>query len=511
MAPIAHFNQSSSRSGVSIDIKKLDASHSARHLGDQQVEFQRSAAVEFALSQWKSISSRSHYTCDQDGIPVLVVALPMSNAEKQISAPIQDLESSFGLANSIKTLTKKSSLRSSPMSSGARNKTPASPPIVNRFYKSRTTQFNKPLVTRCSDESSEFRSNISWNDNTKYDTADTESSVVASVPASSSDSRDTPPSAASTTAMISITSSNNESNNKVPSQLSCSNLDAEIDENNAIISQKVSQFSVLIDAIEAEMGKFKKKDQIHQTETASCDADIDENKAIISQDKLNPRTILKLTDTAFLNSELVLQDMELTECYNKISDLQNEVTILRGNLEQLFDDREKDEIHLKDRPLTIYVKREWHDKEMEEFSLRATRDHNEFLKIIHGCADQAETLMAEHSKLWEAVAERDRIISDQRNDISMLRIDINSVTDAHMEELTERDRMISILHNENENLRARLTAAEAHTATIISQFPPVVSTPSKPPKTPFRKFKSNCSKVVRQTQRTLRGLLPHRN
>lgn len=438
MAPIAHLKQSSSRCGVSNDIKQLNAPHFA-HLGDQQVEFQCSAAVEFALSQWNCVSSRPHYTVDKNGIPVLVVALPTSNAEKQILKPIQEVESSSGPAKSIK--------------------------VTATVKESSVETYSVPL----------------------------------------SDSCDTP-SLASSGAIISITSSNDESNNKVSSQLSCSNLDAEIDENNAIISQKVSQFTFLIDAIEAEMEKFKIKDQIQQTETASRDTDIDENNVIISQNIINPLTVLKLTDASFLNSELVLQDMELDKCYNKISDLQNEVTILKGNLEQLVDDREKNQI--KDRPLTIYVTREWHEKEMQEFALRVTRDHNEFL---HGFADQAETLIAEHSRLCEGVAERDRIISDQRNDISTLRIDLNSVTDAHMEELAERDRMISILNKENENLRARLTAAEAHPTTIISQFPTVKSTPPKPPKTLFRKFKSNCSKVVRQTQQTLRGLLPQRN
>jgi hypothetical protein len=67
---------------------------------DQQVNCERSAAVEFAKSQWENIIDRDHYRMDEDGIIILVEAstpihpVTSPNVENQTAAaPIETFES----------------------------------------------------------------------------------------------------------------------------------------------------------------------------------------------------------------------------------------------------------------------------------------------------------------------------------------------------------------------------------------------------------------------------------
>ena len=121
MAPIqriAHVNnhQSSFSGDVDpINITKLGSSRPA-HLDDK-----RSAAVDFASSEWLSVQNRSHYTMNEDGTstlvePALPTHLETSNVEKQPTTPsIQKIKSSSGPAlHNTKASAKTSSLRSSP-------------------------------------------------------------------------------------------------------------------------------------------------------------------------------------------------------------------------------------------------------------------------------------------------------------------------------------------------------------------------------------------------------------
>jgi len=607
MAPIAHFNQhQSSFSGdvVPINIKKLNDARRSTHLDNN-----RSAAVEFTSFRWKSVINRPHYTMNEDGTSTLVepqsthLMETSNDGGNQTTAPIQEIESSSSPAlNTKASIKKSSSFLPSKSSDAAKNKAPASPPMVNRFYKSRTAHFNQPLVSRCSVESPDFWSEIGWDDNAKYDTDTDEDNAIilekvnqlnflinaydaeienfklnATVP-SSTDPLEAP---STPSAMIDSSSngastespylnldfeidekpttsapiekfessfgpahkieapdknlsprlspkSSGAAKSKVPApppivnrlhksirmtdfdqpsvtrcpddeQLdlwatvcwnddaeydtdtdsstekssvppsSDSDLDAEIAENNAIILQKVNQLNFLIDAYEAQVKHLKQKDEDQQA---------------------------KIED---IYNDLTSYDTELMKCYDQISDLENEVTTLKGNLESVIGDRDQ---NISDHPLTVYVTRQWHDKEMEDFALLVTKEHNKFLENMNGCTNhQAATLTAQHNMSKE-MAERDRIISHQRNEILMLKVDLSSVTDAHDDELTERDRMISILTDENETLRGKITVEEAsHDATNNVL-------PSKPPKTPFRTFKSKCSNAVRQTHNTLRRLFP---
>ena len=148
MAPIAHFNQhQSSFSGdvIPININKMNDARRSTRLDDN-----RSAAVQFASFRWESVINRPHYTMNEDGTSTLVEQRSTpetSHGGNQITAPIQEIESSSGSALNTKASTKKSlsCLPESKSSDAAKNKAPASPPIVNRFYKSRTAHFNQPL------------------------------------------------------------------------------------------------------------------------------------------------------------------------------------------------------------------------------------------------------------------------------------------------------------------------------------------------------------------------------
>ena len=86
MTPIAHFNRQPSlncdvNSSLTTDCKeKFEVSHLSRFNSDKQVNRERSAAVEFASSQWNNVINRAHhYVMSEEGTLILVKARPSSH------------------------------------------------------------------------------------------------------------------------------------------------------------------------------------------------------------------------------------------------------------------------------------------------------------------------------------------------------------------------------------------------------------------------------------------------
>ena len=63
-----------------------------------------SAAVDFVSSEWESVTRRAHYKMNDDGVPILVEARPThsvsSKDDKQITSPIQKIDSAVGMSQS---------------------------------------------------------------------------------------------------------------------------------------------------------------------------------------------------------------------------------------------------------------------------------------------------------------------------------------------------------------------------------------------------------------------------
>jgi len=155
-----------------------------------------------------------------------------------------------------------------------------------------------------------------------------------------------------------------------------------------------------------------------------------------------------------------------------------------------------------EQQITKMVTKEWHEAEMYNYVLDIISEHNANLQkyqLDDGANEYAkkeENLIAEHIKETNS---RNNIISKQRTEISMLRNDLFSLPEIHNAEMAQRDRMISDLKDEIETLRAGMKA----TAEAMKNNQPNKSSENKPQKTPLRNFKSSYSKAMRQTKETL--------
>jgi hypothetical protein len=228
--------------------------------------------------------------------------------------------------------------------------------------------------------------------------------------------------------------------------------------------------------------------------------------------------------------------------------LKNDIlTLLKNtNFDNVTDPREEkiDQTSQTDdaiscEPLTSYVSKEWHEKTMQDFVQLSTDEHHHFLQLV-----QQEIRIAETSR---EMAESNN--SHLRSEILMLKNEISVLNDIHETEMAERNRAISDLYNEIATLRTDLASIDAspkkprhvHLSfkqpaktsfmTKVSNFmeesqPPENAIPwadleaasvdarnntpihvhlsyKRPAKTSFRKFKSECSKAMRLTKKTL--------
>jgi hypothetical protein len=212
-----------------------------------------------------------------------------------------------------------------------------------------------------------------------------------------------------------------------------------------------------------------------------------------------------------------------------------------GPREEKIDQTSQTDDAISCEPLTSYVSKEWHEKTMQDFVRLSTDEHHHFLQLV-----QQEIRVAETSR---EMAESNN--SHLRSEIFMPKNEISVLNDIHETEMAERNSTISDLYNEIATLRIDLAAASIDASPIkkprhvhssykqpaktsfmtkVSNFmeetqPPentivradlaaeehasnntpihVYLSYKRPAKTSFRKFKSECSKAMRQTKKTL--------
>jgi hypothetical protein len=132
----------------------------------------------------------------------------------------------------------------------------------------------------------------------------------------------------------------------------------------------------------------------------------------------------------------------------------------------------------------IYVSKEWHEQKMRDYVQLVNDEHQSFVRAV-----QQQILIAEHSK---EMAEREtNNISQLRSENSMLKVDLSVINDIHEAEMAECTRVISDLFNENKTLRADLEAA-VDASTKKPRY--VYLTYKKPTKTSFMTKVSNYMK-----------------
>jgi len=206
-------------------------------------------------------------------------------------------------------------------------------------------------------------------------------------------------------------------------------------------------------------------------------AEIEERDRMI-QEKINEVWTLIQTHQAKnkkISDELEGCVEEIARCHKQISELHNEIRHLKkANVDSDTGPR-SEKVHqtsqtdhtIPDRPCaetihqtsqtdhvipnaTIYVSKEWHEKEMRDYVQLVNDEHQSFVKAV-----QQQILIAEHSK---EMAETNNI-SQLRSENLMLKVDLSVINDIHEAEMAERTRVISDLFNENKTLRADLEAA----------------------------------------------------
>jgi hypothetical protein len=198
-----------------------------------------------------------------------------------------------------------------------------------------------------------------------------------------------------------------------------------------------------------------------------------------------------------------------------IANLKNENSILKDEFERVIRDRDakfkaSDKL-VSNQRMTIsnlktkmanMVTKEWHHEAMNDYVLAIISEHNANLKTWqlddgkNKYVEEKEFQIVQHSKEIDVC---NSIISNQRTVISMLKSDLFSFTDIHNAQITQRDRMILDLKNEIASLRGGMKTV----AGITTKQSKPCATIKKPPKTPIRQLKSNCSKVMRVTKETL--------
>ena len=147
------------------------------------------------------------------------------------------------------------------------------------------------------------------------------------------------------------------------------------------------------------------------------------------------------------------------------------------------------------------ITKDRHEEKMVEYVMGIISEHNANLKTYqliddgkNEYAKKEENLIAEHNREMNG---RNNIISHQRMEISMLKNDAFSLSEIHNAKMAQRDRMISNLKDEIATLRSEIKTT-AHANRNQTKESAKIQ-----PKTPLRKLKSNCSKVMRQTKKTL--------
>jgi len=227
-----------------------------------------------------------------------------------------------------------------------------------------------------------------------------------------------------------------------------------------------------------------------------CDAEISERDSIISDQRL---------EIAMLKENTA----EISERDSTISDQRLEIAMLKENINTLIaahaTEIEKCKGIANNQRLTItnlnkkmanMISYERHEEEMNDYVLSIIREHNANLRTYqlddgkNEYVEKEQLLTAQHIKEMNG---RNNIISHQRTEISRLKCDYFSLADNRIAEMTHRDRMISDLKKEIATLRSEINHLQSNKP----------SASAKPPKTPFRQFKSNSSKLMRQTKETL--------
>ena len=241
---------------------------------------------------------------------------------------------------------------------------------------------------------------------------------------------------------------------------------SEIEERDEMLLEKINEISNLVDSHQAAINErdnmlLDKDDEVthfidsHQAELAKVD------QVVYSQ----------RTEIAYLKDELGLHDDEIAKCYKTISDLENEMAILkqekRGSREETAHQSCQTDQEIADQPVQVYVTKEWHEKEMGDFVQLVNNEHQHFVQAI-----QEEILDAENRK---EIAEREaRNISHQKllTENLMLKVDLSVLNDIHEADMTDRNRVISDLFKENKTLRANLTAAvnSRHYVPVQAKF-----------------------------------------
>ena len=240
---------------------------------------------------------------------------------------------------------------------------------------------------------------------------------------------------------------------------------AEIEERDGMLLDKVNEVSVLMDSHQAEINErdntllFKSNEitnliDSHQIETAQLDRIVCEQR----------------TEISYLKEELGLHDKEIVKCYRQISELEKEILILKkARLDNLSRESRDETIHhqssqtdeeVPGQPFTVYVTKEWHEKEMKDYAQLVNDQHQHFVQAV-----QEQILSAEYSKEME-LESSNILYQKMQSENLMLKVDLSVLNDIHEADMAERNRVISNLCKENETLRANLAAVE-HASTSV--------------------------------------------
>ena len=243
---------------------------------------------------------------------------------------------------------------------------------------------------------------------------------------------------------------------------------AEIEERDGMLLDKVNEVSVLMDSHQTEINERDNMLLVKSNEISNL---IDTHQ--IEMAKLDRVLCEKRTEIAYLKEKLGLHGKEIAKSYHHISELENEILILKnarmGNLSR--ESREETIRHQSSQtdeenpgqPLTVYVTKEWHEKEMKDYFTLVNDEHQHFVQAV-----QEQILSAEYSK--EIELESSNILHQKmQSENVMLKVDLSVLNDIHEADMAERNRVISDLCKENETLRANLTAT-VHASTNVQYF-----------------------------------------
>ena len=489
MAPIAHFNQHQSSFSGDVNINKLNDARRSTHIDDK-----RSAAVEFALTKWESVINRPYYRMNEDGSTTLVEPalsthlMETSNGGDQITAPIQEFESSFGPQQNIEASTKKSNSRLALKSSdGDKSKVPGLPSIVNNddgiIYSGESSENSQttaePIETMIDDESSYSLSQFDVEAiASPTDMKQLVKIIVVNTLDKSCQTHFEHRPLFTAEQFNELESSCSELENKL---FSLTEDWAALQSENESLEEKIQEHdSLRLDIIDDLTAQNQSHvDRIYQLMSENEELD---NKCYLLEKKQGGIPA---------REQLAVLAKVKREAEKQVNSLKETVTALNAQLisKSNVDDDEAEYWKAKYQETVKNVDL------MVDYQNTAIDSLNELNQ------NQAEMIKALEQKIsiLEAEATVDEKIKLLEAEITEVR---SSAADSSLQEELRSLPFAKLDHNDAA-LRAEITATELDPDK--SNKPPSAI---KPPKTPFRTFKSNCSKVIGRTNNTLRRLFP---